>query len=153
MLANFDQELRCCRLGGFGDLEPRRDVACVVCARLAPIPAVTLQSCFPKHSPRTSKLHIATGSGSRWARRLLAQFLGDATFRGGGPLSKIGPNYGLRYWVEVRLGYRQNRSCVTCRKCAYVCECCQTFWCQKKQDVNHDPRALKHTKYQKNMQT
>lgn len=33
MLANFDQELRCCRLGGTGDLEPRCDVACVVCAR------------------------------------------------------------------------------------------------------------------------
>ena len=33
MLANFDQQLRCCRLGGSGDREPRRDVACVVCAQ------------------------------------------------------------------------------------------------------------------------
>ena len=33
MLANFDQALRCCRPGGTGELEPRRDVACVVCAR------------------------------------------------------------------------------------------------------------------------
>ena len=33
MLANFDRELRCSRPGGNGDLEPRRDIACVVCAR------------------------------------------------------------------------------------------------------------------------
>ena len=33
MLANFDQELRCCRLGGVASPEPRRDVACVVCAQ------------------------------------------------------------------------------------------------------------------------
>ena len=33
MLANLDQEIRCCRPGGTGELEPRRDVACVVCAR------------------------------------------------------------------------------------------------------------------------
>ena len=33
MLANFDQELRCCRLGGSGKLEPRRDVACGVRAK------------------------------------------------------------------------------------------------------------------------
>ena len=33
MLSNFDQALRCCRVGGYGELEVREDVACVVCAR------------------------------------------------------------------------------------------------------------------------
>ena len=33
MIANFDMELRCCRPGGIGDPEPRRDEPCVVCAR------------------------------------------------------------------------------------------------------------------------
>ncbi len=32
MLANFDGEFRCSRPGGDGELQPREDVACVVCA-------------------------------------------------------------------------------------------------------------------------
>jgi len=32
MLANFDREFRCSRPGGDGELGPRQDVACVVCA-------------------------------------------------------------------------------------------------------------------------
>ena len=32
MLANFDREFRCSRPGGDGELGPREDIACVVCA-------------------------------------------------------------------------------------------------------------------------